>query len=49
MRLIHFSDTHLGYSDLNKVDPATGVNRREQDACCPVGMCAFRAFDNNRQ
>jgi len=31
MRFIHFADTHLGYSDYSKVDPATGVNRREQD------------------
>ncbi len=31
MRFIHFADTHLGYSDYSKVDPHTGVNRREQD------------------
>ncbi|MDZ7314180.1 MAG: DNA repair exonuclease [candidate division KSB1 bacterium] len=31
MRFIHFADTHLGYSDYSKVDPVTGVNRREQD------------------
>ncbi|MDZ7344357.1 MAG: metallophosphoesterase, partial [candidate division KSB1 bacterium] len=31
MRFIHFADTHLGFSDYAKVDPATGVNRREQD------------------
>ncbi|MGH7598178.1 MAG: metallophosphoesterase family protein [bacterium] len=31
MRFIHFADTHLGYSDYAKVDPRTGVNRREQD------------------
>ncbi len=31
MRFIHFADTHLGFSDLSKVDPQTGVNRREQD------------------
>ncbi len=31
MRFIHFADTHLGFSDLSKVDPTTGVNRREQD------------------
>src|SRR3972149_65236 len=32
MRLIHFSDTHLGFAESSKVDPATGVNNREQDA-----------------
>lgn len=31
MRFLHFADTHLGFSDLSKVDPHTGVNRREQD------------------
>jgi DNA repair exonuclease SbcCD nuclease subunit len=31
MRFIHFADTHLGYSDYAKVDPRSGVNRREQD------------------
>jgi DNA repair exonuclease SbcCD nuclease subunit len=31
MRFIHFADTHLGYADYSKVDPTTGVNRREQD------------------
>lgn len=31
MRFIHFADTHLGFSDLSKIDPTTGVNRREQD------------------
>jgi DNA repair exonuclease SbcCD nuclease subunit len=31
MRFIHFADTHLGYSDYSKIDPRTGVNRREQD------------------
>lgn len=31
MRFIHFADTHLGFSDLSKVDVETGVNRREQD------------------
>lgn len=31
MRFLHFADTHLGFSDLSKVDSQTGVNRREQD------------------
>ncbi len=30
MKILHFSDTHLGFSDLEKVSPE-GVNRREQD------------------
>jgi len=31
MKFIHCSDTHLGYSDYYKIDPATGINQREQD------------------
>jgi len=31
MKFIHFSDTHLGYADFNKIDPLTGINQREQD------------------
>ncbi len=31
MRFVHFADTHLGFSDLSKVEATTGVNRREQD------------------
>lgn len=31
MRFIHFSDTHLGFSDLSKIDPETGLNQRESD------------------
>lgn len=31
MRFVHFADTHLGFSDLSKVDTTSGVNRREQD------------------
>lgn len=31
MKLIHFSDTHLGYGEYSKVDAASGVNQRELD------------------
>ena len=31
MKLLHFSDTHLGFSEYYKVDPQTGLNQREQD------------------
>ena len=31
MRLIHFSDTHLGFAESSKVDPKTLMNVREQD------------------
>ncbi len=31
MRIVHFSDTHLGYSDYSKFDSASGINQRELD------------------
>lgn len=31
MRVIHFSDTHLGFAESSRVDSATGMNVREQD------------------
>lgn len=31
MKLVHLSDTHLGYSAFSKVDEATGLNQRETD------------------
>ena len=31
IRIAHFSDTHLGYRGLNKVDPETGRNQRTID------------------
>jgi DNA repair protein SbcD/Mre11 len=31
MKLLHFSDTHLGFSEYNKIDPESGLNQREQD------------------
>lgn len=31
MKIIHFSDTHLGYGEYSKVDAASGINQRELD------------------
>lgn len=31
MKLFHFSDTHLGFSEYHRLDPETGINQREQD------------------
>jgi len=31
VKLLHFSDTHLGYAEYNRIDPVTGINQREQD------------------
>ncbi len=31
MRVIHFSDTHLGFSESSRINPDSKVNQREQD------------------
>lgn len=31
MKIVHFSDTHLGHSDYGKFDSESGVNKRESD------------------
>jgi len=31
VKIVHFSDTHLGFSAYNKTDPETGLNQREVD------------------
>lgn len=36
MKLIHFSDTHLGFANYTKIDPEMGINQREADV--------YRAF-----
>jgi DNA repair exonuclease SbcCD nuclease subunit len=37
MRLVHLSDTHLGFSAYSRLDPAEGINQREADI--------YRAFE----
>jgi exonuclease SbcD len=31
MRIVHVSDTHLGFFEYARIDPETGLNQREQD------------------
>jgi DNA repair protein SbcD/Mre11 len=31
VKLLHFSDTHLGFSEYTKIDSESGLNQREQD------------------
>lgn len=38
MRLVHLSDTHLGFSAYNKTDPTTGLNQREVDVYSAFGQ-----------
>jgi len=37
LRIVHLSDTHLGFSAFSRIDPADGVNLREKDF--------YRAFE----
>lgn len=37
MRLVHISDTHLGFSAYSRLDPVEGINQRETDT--------YRAFE----
>jgi DNA repair exonuclease SbcCD nuclease subunit len=31
MRILHVSDTHLGFSEYSRIDPESGINQREKD------------------
>ena len=31
MRVLHVSDTHLGFSAFSRLDPIEGINQRESD------------------
>jgi exonuclease SbcD len=45
MRVVHISDTHLGFSAYTKVDPASGLNQREVDFYESFVRCVDRALD----
>ena len=47
MRLVHFSDSHLGFAEFSKTDPATGVNLREQDAYTAFNLVIAEAIRRN--
>lgn len=46
MRIVHFSDTHLGYSDFTKLDPETGINLREADIYKAFSQVVEYILDN---
>ncbi|MFW5914506.1 MAG: metallophosphoesterase family protein, partial [Thermoplasmatota archaeon] len=45
MRILHVSDTHLGYSAYHKVDPDNGLNQREVDVYRAFERFVDRAID----
>ena len=45
MKVVHISDTHLGFSAYTKVDPLTGVNQRESDFYDSFVRCVDRAIE----
>ena len=45
MKIVHISDTHLGFSAYTKVDPTTGVNQRESDFYRSFVRCVDMAID----
>ncbi len=46
MRIVHFSDTHLGYSDFTKIDPEIGINLREADVYKAFSQIVNYILDN---
>ncbi len=47
MKVLHFSDTHLGFSEYNKLDPNTGINQREQDFYNSWNYIINQIIENN--
>lgn len=45
MRIVHISDTHLGYSAYSKMDPAEGINQREADVYEAFQRAVDKAID----
>ncbi len=45
MRVVHISDTHLGFSAYSKLDPAEGVNQREMDVYAAFEQAVDRILE----
>lgn len=45
MRLVHISDTHLGFSAYSKLDPAEGINQREADVYKAFSQAIDKAIE----
>jgi exonuclease SbcD len=45
MRLVHISDTHLGFSAYNRIDSASGVNQRELDFYSAFTQGVYRIIE----
>ncbi len=44
MRLVHLSDTHLGFSAYSKLDPVEGINQREADIYRAFGQAVDKVL-----
>lgn len=45
MRLVHISDTHLGFSAYSRLDPVEGVNQREADVYRAFAQAVDKAIE----
>ncbi|MBN1677116.1 MAG: exonuclease SbcCD subunit D [Candidatus Thermoplasmatota archaeon] len=45
MRLVHISDTHLGFSAYSKLDPVEGINQRESDVYRAFAQAVDKAIE----
>lgn len=45
MRIVHISDTHLGYSAYSKMDPVDGINQREADIYAAFQRAVDKAIE----
>ncbi len=45
MRLVHISDTHLGFSAYSKLDPIEGINQREADVYRAFAQAVDKAIE----
>ena len=46
LKIFHFSDTHLGFSEYTKIDPISGINQREQDFYNAWQQVVSKIFDH---
>jgi exonuclease SbcD len=45
LRIVHLSDTHLGFSAYSKIDPSEGINQREADVYSAFQQAVDKAIE----